>query len=178
MSKVIRLSKITLMLAISMSTGCSFVSDLSIPRECRPWVKSFFHKPLEAQQADLRSFALEDQYRIYLCGNQVIHPPTMYLVESLAQGGKGVADLLKGELSKSNTDATVRDIIMVLREMQRLGTYDVAQDRKLMQLAADSISKMRDKDWRQMANEMLLEIEKDQRATPRGSPRRTSGSCD
>lgn len=161
MSKVI-LSKIALLLAIAMPAGCGFASDSSIHRECRTWVKSFFHKPLKAQQADLRSFAVEDQYRIYLCGNQVIHPPTMYLAGSFAQGGKGVANLLEGELSKSNTDATVRDIVMALREVQRLGAYDVAQDRKLMQLAADSISKMHDKDWQQMTNEMLLEIEKHQ----------------
>jgi len=159
MSEVNCLSRIMLLLAVCMSAGCGHASDSALRRECQPWVKGFFQKPSKAQITELRSFALDNQYKIYLCGNQIIHPPTMHLAEPFAQGGAAVAELLTAELSKPNSDANVRDIIMALREMQRLGTYEVARDRALMQLATDSVERMRDKDWQQMANEMLLEIE-------------------
>jgi hypothetical protein len=101
---------------------------------------------------------LATKYQIYVCGNQLIHPPALYLAQSFAVGGEPVAMFLKQKLEQTRSDTTVRDIIQVYRAMQYQGTYDVSGDMELIKLLTDKVQAIRNDDWRKYCTEILEEI--------------------
>jgi hypothetical protein len=98
---------------------------------------------------------LDTKYQIYVCGNQWIHPPALYLAESFAVGGEAVAPFLKQKLAQTRSDTTVRDIITVYAAMRRQGTYDVRGDVELMKLMGDRVQAIRDEYWRKYCADIL-----------------------
>lgn len=151
--------KISLAVFVCMMMACGAAWNSSLRRQCRPWVDTFFSEPLKTQIAKFKSYSLDNQYQIYICGNQIVHPPTIYLSEPFAEGGRATAVVLKEHLMQGSNDATVRDITMVFREMVKNGTYDVSNDIILMQMLASKIEQMKDHDWKRITREMFLEIE-------------------
>jgi hypothetical protein len=98
---------------------------------------------------------LGTKYQIYVCGNQWIHPPALYLAESFAVGGEPIATFLKQKLEQTRSDTTVLDVIRVYAEMQRQGTYDVKGDKELMKLMGDRVQAIRDEYWRNYCADIL-----------------------
>lgn len=143
-----------------MSSGCGIARQWSLQEECRPLVKTFFRMPLRERLTEFGTHDLESQYKIFICGNHVVHPPAIYLAGPFAQGGSATAAFLKTKLAHAKDDLTVRDIILVLTEMSRRNTYDVAGDKDLVRLMTASVENMRDKDWKRMTQENLSEIVK------------------
>jgi hypothetical protein len=115
--------------------------------DCAELARTFFQLPDRIQTEELLRSDIETRYAIYLCGNQYMRPATQYLAEPFARGGKSVADFLRSKLAQANDDLTVRDIVRVFEEMSRSGTYDVANDRELMQLISARAEAMKDAEW-------------------------------
>jgi len=99
------------------------------------------------QMSDFARFPVDTQYAVYLCGNQIIHPPAMHLATPFAAEGAAIVPLLRQKLSQARDDVTIRDIVRVLTQMQVQKTYDVRGDRQLMELMNSSIAGMRDPEW-------------------------------
>ena len=87
----------------------------------------------------------------------------MYLMIPFAMGGKRVVDFLQGKLAQATDDLTMRDIVLVLNEVHRQKTYNVAGDRDLMQLITDSVARIKDDNWRRMTEQMVREIKEGRR---------------
>jgi len=94
-----------------------------------------------------------------------MRPATQYLAEPFARGGKSVADFLRSKLAQANHDLTVRDIVRVFEEMSRSGTYDVANDRELMQLISARAEAMKDAEWKRSVTRMVEEIKSQKRTS-------------
>lgn len=127
--------------------------------DCSPWVETFFRKPFKVQEAEFVDYEVTTQYEIYLCGNQVIHPPIRY-VDLFARQGEKAVGFLKTKLAQATHDLTIRDIVNVFHRMQRQKTYAVAHDRELMDLMTASVRKIKDDGWRDTSEKMLAEITK------------------
>lgn len=117
--------------------------------DCNLLISSFFLKlnPVQRQE-EFGRLDISTQYPIYICGNQKVHPPTIYLAESFAKEGKKIVPFLKEKLETTKSDSTIRDIVYVCGWMQRLKTYDVASDSVLISLINRKTSEMHDAFWR------------------------------
>jgi hypothetical protein len=136
---------------------CNFSCSFG-PPECRSWAKTFFRMPSKEQIAKFGSYDLETQYGIFICGNQGIHPPAIYLAEPFARGGEPAARFLQIKLSQAKDDPTIRDIVSVFVQMTRMGTYDVPGDSALMDLITVAVAGMKDDDWKRIAEGMVARI--------------------
>ena len=143
---------VTFLFGISISCGGK-------NKQCDKWIKTFFKMPLKEQIDKFGSYTLDEQYSIYICGNEVVHPPAMYLATSFARNGKAVVKLLKIKLSETIDDLTIRDIVLVFSEMKKQKTYNVLEDSALMKLLRNKVATMQNEDWRKIVEEMMNEIE-------------------
>jgi hypothetical protein len=126
--------------------------------QCSPAAHAFVRLPLGEQLAQFDSHSVPEQYDIYLCGTQVVHPPLIHLAQPFAKDGKAAVGFLRRRLAEANNDATIRDIVVVFNEMQTQGTYDVAMDAVLMQTIQASASRIKDAGWRQFVTQRVSEI--------------------
>ena len=138
-----------------LRSGCTTASERSKSDQCYTWVKTFFRMPLKEQLTQFGSYDVESQYDIFICGNQVVHPPATYLAGPFAMEGESVVHFLKTKLLQAKDDQTIRDVILVFTEMSRRKTYDVARNSDLMVLITDSVARIKDDDWRQIVAEEI-----------------------
>jgi hypothetical protein len=139
--------------------GCGVVSGQQARVNCSELITTFFRKPPKVQIADFTTYSLDDQYEIYICGSQRVHPPAMHLTQVFASRGQAAVALLKTKLLGAQDDRTIRDVIAVFVEMNRQGTYAVARDSDLVRLMAESVQRIKDPDWRRITERMLREVQ-------------------
>lgn len=156
MRQITALRNALITLAILSSPGCGKASTLK--NECRPLMQTFFQMPLRERMKKFASHEVEDQYRVFICGNQFMHPPAIYLAGPFAQQGAPAATFLKTKLANTKDDLTIRDIVLVFTEMKRRNTYDFSEDQALVTLISDRIGEMKNKDWKSVAQENFSEI--------------------
>lgn len=151
-------------MAVLLVTGAVFFGCSSRTKagrfECSEFTKPFFWQPPEVQKSKFLEYDLETQYALFICGNQVIHPPTIYLAEPFARQGPKLVSFLEGKLTTAGDDLTIRDIILVFEEMHRQRTYNVYRDDRLMQLMATRVKGMKDPGWQDTCLRSLQEIQK------------------
>jgi hypothetical protein len=117
----------------------------------------FFLLPNEQRDAEFQKYDLETQYKIYICG-QKREPPMLELSSPFAQEGGRIVPLLKMKLESTDNDLRIRDIVRLFREMNDLGTYNVAGDKSLMEELRSKVGEMKDPNWQKVTENMLLEI--------------------
>jgi hypothetical protein len=115
-------------------------------------------KSLQYRKDDFGKYDVDKQYAIFICGNQYVHPPMMYLAELFAKEGAKVVGFLKTKLLSADDDLTVRDLIFVFTEMSRLKTYNVATDDELMHLISERLEGMKDPEWKRTTEQMVAEM--------------------
>lgn len=120
--------------------------------------KDFFKHPRAERVERLRHYSLQDQYRIFRYGNDKIEPPDLELANPIAERGAGAIPFLTEQLKFSTDDLTVVDIMLILRTMVNLKTYDVKRDAALMGILETRISKMKSQDWQAFCREKLENI--------------------
>lgn len=130
-------------------------SEYSKSNQCCNWTTTFFRMPTKEQIEQFGSYDTKTQYDIFICGNQIIHPPAIYLARPFALEGEKVAKFLKKKLSQTKDDKTVRDIILVFMRMCILNSYDVSSNSELMSLIKDKAERIKDDDWRNVVEKMI-----------------------
>lgn len=143
--------RLTFVATLFFVVGCSFATDSHLRNACGPWLSTFYGKPLKERITTFESYNLENQYQIFICGNQVVHPPAIYLAEPFAKQGVIVVPLLKLKLENADDDLTVRDIVLVFAEMHRQHSYNVSEDTGLVKLMIEKVNGMHDSEWRAIA---------------------------
>ncbi len=120
--------------------------------------REFFRMSTSEQIEKFSKFDLQVQYRLVVVGNQVVHPPALYLTQEFAKRGVVAIPLLSAELTNAQSELTVRDIVAILAEMRRLHVYDVKENVQLMALVRDRVASMKGQ-WRLLTDGMEQEIE-------------------
>ncbi len=123
--------------------------------------EDFFHdiSPLDWEKS-MERYSLEDQYKIYIYGMQVIHPPLLELSKPFAKQGQKVIPFLISKLESTDDDAEVSDIVNIIQEMARLKTYNAKQDVKLIEAINISILRMKDSYWKRITSNDLKQIQR------------------
>jgi hypothetical protein len=120
--------------------------------------KQFFQQPLQNRLERLRQYPLEEQYRIFRYGNDVVHPPLTDLAIPIAERGAGAVPFLMTKLESEQDDFAVRDILRIVEEMTLKKTYDAKADEGLMHTLSRRVNTMRDQEWRAISAKMLDQI--------------------
>jgi hypothetical protein len=120
--------------------------------------QNFFRQPPETRLARFSQYSLEDQYRIFRYGNDVVEPPVLGLAKPIAERGVAAVPFLVAHLNSERDDATVRDIVFIFSVMAASNRYDVKSDAPLMKNLDDAVGAMRDKSWQNTCSMMLQRI--------------------
>jgi hypothetical protein len=120
--------------------------------------RNFYSGTVDERMRSFASHPLEEQYNLYLFGNQRRHPPAIYLARCFALNGRAAVELLRAKLELQETDLTVRDIVMLLATIDRMRMYDVAGDAELMKLLEVRVTAMQDREWRESSTGRMQRI--------------------
>lgn len=118
----------------------------------------FFKGDIATRAERLEKFPLDQQYLIFLYGNQVIHPPTTGLAAPIAKQGKLAADFVLQELRRSSNDLDFRDSLRIFSDMRGGGYYDVCSNPVAISEIRRNEEKIRDDDWRNIYRQMLSHL--------------------
>lgn len=119
----------------------------------------FFRRPEKQRDADFEKYDFDTQYRIYIYGCQQIEPPMIGLGWQLAREGGRIVQPLEAKLGSTDDDLTIRDIVLIFKAMNVLGTYDVAGDKSLMERLREKVSAMKDPFWWHVTEDSLMVIQ-------------------
>jgi len=119
--------------------------------------REFFRLPTHDQRDRFGKFDAETQYKLLLFGNDVMHPPALYLATEFAKQGPSLVPSLENKLRNERKEQAIRDIVLVLSEMDGLRVYSVSRDSALMDLLVRRTNEMHGA-WREATLEMLAKI--------------------
>ena len=123
-------------------------------------VSDFYRNYISASERirQFKNYNLEEQYELFIFGNQVIHPPATYLDSPFAEQGPIVVPFLKMKLEATENEATIRDVALIFSEVARLKLYDFSKDAELMSLLNQKVNNMQGI-WKNSALKFLSEIQ-------------------
>lgn len=129
--------------------------------ECPTLARTYFAKPLAQIEDEFLSHDMDTQYTIYICGNQYMHPPALYLAAPFASQGERAATFLERKLVEHPVDdATVRDILQVFVEMRVQRTYDLKSNEPLLNMLGARVRAIDDPELRANVTALLDETRK------------------
>jgi hypothetical protein len=120
-----------------------------------------FDGPAATRIDRVRQYSLEDQYRIFRYGNDVVEPPLLGLAKPIAERGAAAIPFLMRQLNAEPDDTTLRDLLLVFQEMKVSKSYDARADAVLMDTLDKRVTAMKDKEWQSVCSRMLRSIKGD-----------------
>ena len=149
------LNKIIISLMLIMCLGCaSYGSDVKFNATTQNFYKE---TTTNEQENNFNKYNTEEQYDIYIFGNQVVHPPATYLAYQFAKRGAVIVPFLKKKLTTTQNELTIRDIVKVFSWQSQLKLYDISKDQELMKLLDQRANDMRGI-WKNTTVEMVNKI--------------------
>lgn len=141
----IRMSLVMFVLLNFLSAGCT------MPRECR----EFFDLPRLDQKARFKSYSVQRQVDLYICG-QYMEPPQGGLAYDIADGGETVIPYLLQRLQSEKDESRQEKIIYIFRAMSVSG--HLKHHRDSIDQIEQVVSDMRDDFYRTRSQQMLDDI--------------------
>ena len=117
----------------------------------------FFRLSTSEQIRRFQGYDLEIRYELLVVGNQIVHPPAIYLVQEFAKQGPSAIPFLQSKLAQAKEEASIRDIVAILAEMHRLKSYDESINTSMKALVENRVSSMQGQ-WKPVTQRMLQEI--------------------
>jgi hypothetical protein len=147
-TRVIRLRNVAAIVCLITVVAC----------QTRDFERRFFKQPLETRVERSRQLSLEEQYKVFRYGNDVVHPPLMDLADPIAERGRAAVAFLLSQLDGDHRDTATRDILLVFERMAFLKSYDVKADQVVMKTLSARVANMRDRQWQPTCQKMLQRI--------------------
>lgn len=138
-----------LLLIVSCHTGCN-----PLPAECRDF---FLNQPAEQARAKFRTYPVEKQLDLYLCGMKV-HPPRIGFAQDVAAGGEAVVPYLLERLKSDDDEYDQNNIIMVLEELSAKGHLRGRND--IVEQINQVVDAMKVEEFKEDARQRLQGIKK------------------
>lgn len=150
------MSKIVFLLFSLLLTACESNNADVVPNK---FDHDFFRRTISEQILQFSKHSLEVQYELLVVGNQIVHPPAMYLIPEFAKNGQAAIPFIFGKLTQAKEDASIRDIVAILVEMHRLKLYSEAENSDLKELVDKRVAAMRSQ-WKATTERMLVDMNK------------------
>jgi hypothetical protein len=116
--------------------------------------RKFYQDGPRTREARLGGYTIQQQWRIYLYGNQKIHPPSGPALQLAEQGEPMMRYILK-QLRTSQNDLDFRDSLEVFMMMEGHGNYNICNDAAAVMEVRQNQYKIEDADWRSFYGSML-----------------------
>lgn len=142
------LAKAAFYLCLAFALGC----------QSHVFEKRFFREDLASRVERARKLPLEQQYKLFRYGNDVIHPPLMDMAIPIAERGKAAVPFLLEQLHTDDDDLAAEDILLVFYRMAALGTYPVKSDPTVMDALQARVSNLENRERRTTAEKTLKRI--------------------
>jgi hypothetical protein len=123
-----------------------------------PEVKEYFKGDPSTRIERLEKMPIDLQYKIFVYGNQSVHPSITSLGRPLAKRGKLAFDYIVAQIEQSGNDLDYRDTMTVFEFMQRDGYYDICGDNMAISIVRENQYKIRNADWKTMYQERLRRL--------------------
>jgi hypothetical protein len=120
--------------------------------------KQFYREDLASRVERARKLTLDQQYKVFRYGNDVIHPPLMDMADPIAERGKAAIPFLLEQLRADDDDLAARDILLIFSRMAALGTYSVKSDPTVMNALHARVASMKNTERRTAAERTLKRI--------------------
>lgn len=143
-------ARIVVLCTLMFISGCA---SYGMERAKLAAAREFYDQPVNQQAQTFRRRSLEDQLDLFFFGNQIHHPPAIYLAPCFALNGPPAVKLLRSKLDTQPDDLSLRDIAALLGMIDMMGQYDVAGDKQLVAVLSSRIARMKDQNWRQTAED-------------------------
>src|ERR1700737_4146127 len=85
--------------------------------DSRRMERDFFRQSPETRLVRFRRYSLDDQYKIFRYGNDVVEPPVLGLANPIAERGPEVVPFLLAKLNSERDDTSIRDIMFIFSVM-------------------------------------------------------------
>jgi hypothetical protein len=118
-----------------------------------PMEAAYFKKYPAGDLTVLDEYSLEEQYKIYRYGNDVVHPPLIYLADAIAKRGNSAVPFLLKKLEGETEDEGIRDIAQIFAHMLYGRYYDVRANPQIIPLLEKKIEGM--DGWKAVASSIL-----------------------
>lgn len=118
----------------------------------------FFNGDIATRNDRLGGYPITQQWKIYLYGNQVIHPPATGLAIVLARQGKPALDYILTSLDSTNNDLDYRDSMVVFQMMEWGNYYRICADESMLSRIKKNQYRIQNPGWRRVYVEMLAEL--------------------
>ena len=102
----------------------------------------FFRSTTTEQIRKFKNFGVDEQYSLFLYGNQVMHPPALYLARPFALNGLKAIPFLEAKLLATKSELTIRDISKLVLEIATLNQCDFPYDSDLVALLSKRANAM------------------------------------
>lgn len=142
-------------------TGCSIhvsPNEDAAKMDCSKIIKTFYKLSDNKQISAFGSYNVEQQYEIYICGNQKVHPPAIYLAWLFSREGETIVEFLRKKLEAAHGDMTIYNIILVYNYMNRDKIYNVADNSELMLSIETAAKRVEDDFFRGMSEQAVNQI--------------------
>ena len=141
-------------LIFMLLTGCtSSIGEVQPSR----MIEDFYRLSTSEQLKVFKIHSVEEQYDLFLFGNQTVHPPAVYLARPFAEQGASIVPFLKGKLIATRDETTIRDITTILTELYYLKLYNFQEDADLLDVLDQKVNLMQGI-WKDTTIKMLAKI--------------------
>jgi hypothetical protein len=123
-----------------------------------PEVKNFYEGDPSTRIERFEKMPIDLQYKIFVYGNQRVHPPIRSLGKPLAKHGKLAFDYIAAQIEQSENDLDYRDSMTVFEFMQRGGYYDICGDDMAVSIVRENQHRIRNADWKTVYQERLRRL--------------------
>lgn len=120
-------------------------------------IEDFYRLSTSEQLKAFKNYSVEEQYDLFLFGNQAVHPPAIYLVRLFSEKGAEIVPFLKSKLINARDRATIRDITSILSELSYLKLCNVQGDAGLLNVLEQKANSMQGI-WKDTTIKMVAEI--------------------
>jgi hypothetical protein len=127
-----------------------------LPSECEKH-SSFFELSLNGRHLEIKTFPLEKQVDVYLCG-MFRHPPSLGLADDIADGGEKILPYLTERLKSEKNERNQQSIIYLLKIVSTKNYLRNRED--IVEQIRQVVSDMKSEQFRERSREWLEQIEK------------------
>ena len=121
-----------------------------------PLEEEFFRVPAGSRVQKLRTYALQEQYQLFVAGRHH-EPPDLY-PGPIAERGAAAVPFLLEQLNARPDELTAEAIFLVFEEMAISRSYRVGLDPDLMAMLTTEASGVKDPTWKAMCLRRLQRI--------------------
>lgn len=147
-------------LFMMLGTGCRGPEAVVDGYVCADFIRSemYYGRSVEVRLAEVRSYPIDKQYAVFICGVQHIRPPKWETAQPFASHGSTTAEFLIRKLPLVRDDTTVENIVTLVGDMEARGVYELTPNSELVRALELAVSRMKNQTQKKRVQDALGQL--------------------